>query len=406
MRSRPGPRFWSCVYMLCDAGMFFPAFAASIASLLLAAWLGVGNTPGPEHRWIVMWIGISVSLLCWVLMLFGGKIYNMLLGCMTAKIIWVLAYLIIIDLFLVSPENWARLLRGFFFPFDANGLMIPEGLVLKDWATIAGFAAFAGAGGLSNATFSNYAREKGWGMGSLVGHIPSAVGGTAITLSPLGSVFKVTQESLRRWKQWWKYVHFDQYAVWVLGCFAGIILPAAMSLEFVRVEDGKIPPGMQIASMQAQGIADSFPQYRQVLWILTLFTGFLILWFTQVQALDHVTRRWTDILWTGSQKARNAAGGGVQRIYYTIAAVYALMNCGMLIFTTIRGGTPFTILVISAVTGGFAMCVSSFHTAYVNRRFLPRELRASWWRELGLILCGVFYLTMTGLAAYGQFFAK
>jgi hypothetical protein len=404
LRCRPGPRFWAIVYAFCDAGMFLPAFVASIASLLVAGWLGADRMPGPEHKFIIMWTGVGLSILCFVLMLFGGKIYNMLLGCMTAKVIWVLGFLLFVDLFLVPWDKWLMLLRGFFFPFNENGLMIPASLTLKDWATIAGFAAFAGAGGLSNATFSNYAREKGWGMGSLVGSIPSAVGGINIDLAPIGKVFRPTDDAMQRWKLWWQYVHFDQYVVWVLGCFAGMMLPVAMSLQFVQ--PGEMKP-LAIASMQAQGIANSFAAQSQsqkmLFWYLTMFTGFLILWFTQVQVLDHVTRRWTDILWTSSAKARDASGGDVKRIYYTIAAVYALMNCGMMVLITLSGGTPFTILVVTAVSSGFAMCVTSFHTLYVNRRFLPKALQPSWWREVGITLCGVFYLTMTVLAVTGQF---
>ena len=37
---------------------------------------------------------------------------------------------------------------------------------------MAAFAAAAGAGGLSNMNFSNYTRDKGWGMGPLVGRDP------------------------------------------------------------------------------------------------------------------------------------------------------------------------------------------------------------------------------------------
>jgi hypothetical protein len=42
-----------------------------------------------------------------------------------------------------------------------------------DWAMLASFAAIAGAGGLSNTLFSNFARDAGWGMGARVGTIPS-----------------------------------------------------------------------------------------------------------------------------------------------------------------------------------------------------------------------------------------
>ena len=53
------------------------------------------------------------------------------------------------------------------------------------------FAAIAGSGGLANTLFSNYARDKGWGMGIRVGAIPSAVGGLPISLSHVGEVFPV-----------------------------------------------------------------------------------------------------------------------------------------------------------------------------------------------------------------------
>ena len=39
------------------------------------------------------------------------------------------------------------------------------------------FAGYAGGGGLANSTYSNYVRDKGWGMGKQVGAIASAVGG-------------------------------------------------------------------------------------------------------------------------------------------------------------------------------------------------------------------------------------
>ncbi|HTE20825.1 MAG TPA: Nramp family divalent metal transporter, partial [Armatimonadota bacterium] len=405
LRTKPGPRFWSIVYLMCDFGMFFPAFAGALAQLLVAAYLGEGKAVTPAHNPPIMIVGVSVVLISFTLTLFGGKIYNTMLACMTFKVIWVLAFLLFVDIFLVGRENWVRLFQGFFFPFNASGLMLPKNLRLDDWATIAGFAAFAGAGGLSNATFSNYAREKGWGMGAHVGCIPSAVGGAQMELSPLGTVFHPTEEVMSRWHRWWKHIHFDQYAVWVVGCFAGVMLPAAMSLGVLEPSaDGKINQ-MQIASMQAQGIADTiggiWPGLRMAFWYLTLFTGFLIIWFTLLQALDHTTRRWTDILWTSSSKARDACGGaGVKRIYYGIAFSYALINCAVLIGNTVVGATPFTIVLLTAVSQGFATGVTAVHTLYVNRRFLPKPLRPPVWREVGLVLCAIFYVTMTSLAVY------
>ena len=50
-------------------------------------------------------------------------------------------------------------------------------------------SASPGRGGSRNTLFSNYARDKGWGMGARVGAIPSAIGGRTIGLSHTGCVF-------------------------------------------------------------------------------------------------------------------------------------------------------------------------------------------------------------------------
>ena len=62
-----------------------------------------------------------------------------------------------------------------------------------------GAVAFAGSGGAQNLCQSNWIRDKGFGMGSLVGAMPSAVGGHAIQLSHVGTVFPTTEANLRRW---------------------------------------------------------------------------------------------------------------------------------------------------------------------------------------------------------------
>ena len=54
---------------------------------------------------------------------------------------------------------------------------------------VVAFIGIAGAGGLTNTLFSNYTRDKGWGMGALVGAIPSAIGGRTISLSHIGCAF-------------------------------------------------------------------------------------------------------------------------------------------------------------------------------------------------------------------------
>ncbi len=172
-----------------------------------------------------------------------------------------------------------------------------------DWSLLAAFAAIAGAGGLSNALFSNYARDKGWGMGAKVGAIPSAIGGRAITLSHVGTVFPITPISLERWRGWFRHIVRDQVAVWMLCSVLGLALPCMLSLEFVRntpVSDHRV------AAMTAQGMAARFPSYASPIWSFVLFVGFLTLAPCAVYSGDLLARHWTDILWTTSPASKSS----------------------------------------------------------------------------------------------------
>ena len=66
-------------------------------------------------------------------------------------------------------------------------------ITLANIAVLGAFAGYAGGGGLSNSTYSNFVRDKGWGMGSQVGAIPSVVGGRGVSLSHIGKVFEINE---------------------------------------------------------------------------------------------------------------------------------------------------------------------------------------------------------------------
>jgi len=137
-------------------------------------------------------------------------------------VLFVFGFLLSVRVLIVPAHIWWAGLLGFFgltpgFEF----LFIPENV---SWILIGGFAAFAGAGGFANLTVSNYMRDKGIGMGSKVGYIPTLVGAKKVTVSPVGSVFPANPANLARWRVWWQYVRCDQVLVWAVGCFVGMFL--------------------------------------------------------------------------------------------------------------------------------------------------------------------------------------
>ena len=250
-----------------------------------------------------------------------------------------------------------------------------------DWAMIVAFIAIAGAGGLTNTMFSNYARDKGWGMGCHVGAIPSACGGITVALSHTGKVFPLDAENRSKWSGWMKHIRRDQ-AIWMFASVIGMALPCMMSLEFIR---NASVVGDRVSAMSAEGIASRFPSYASLFWFLTLICGFLVLAPGQVSTGDQIARRWTDMLWNASARVRKL--GEVRYIYYGILAMYCVGGLIILIkFPAVQ------IAKIAAVLQNIALGSVSLMSIYVNRTLLPKEVQPSLFHQFGVLVCGVFFL--------------
>ena len=378
-RTPPGPRFWAVFYLALDSGAIWPYMASNAAVPLAAAFLG--RLPGPEDAELVRRLGYGIFLIAFVPLLFGGKIYNAIERVMTVKIVLVLSYLIFLAVVWAPWEAWKEVFSGL-----VRFGHVPAGEV--DWATLAAFAGIAGAGGLTNSYFSNMARDKGWGMGARVGAIPSAIGGKTIALAHVGKVFRLTPESLGRWRGWRRHVLRDQLAIWAPGCILGVTLPAMMSLQYLR---GATVEGHAAAALTARALADHHgPAY----WYLTLLCGFLVLAPSMVTNIDGVTRRWTDVLWVAWSRLRPLPGHQVKLVYYAILVVYAAWGLVSLRLTP----NPLMLAMATAVLMNFALAFSALHTLWVNRTLLPAELRPPLAAQAGLVGCAVFYAGISTIA--------
>jgi hypothetical protein len=255
-----------------------------------------------------------------------------------------------------------------------------------DWAMIVAFIGIAGAGGLSNTMFSNYARDKGWGMGARVGAIPSAIGGRTIGLSHVGCAFVPEGDNLARWRGWMRHIGRDQ-GIWVFASILGMALPCMMSLEFIR---NATVTGDRVAAMTAEGIADRYPSFGWIFWITTLSCGFLVLAPGQVSVGDQIARRWTDMIWTASARAHRLGRGEVRYVYYGILTIYACWGLVVLWFLP-----ALQIAKIGAVLGNLALGFSTLQALYVNRVLLPPGLRPKAALQIGTACCGIFFLAIS-----------
>lgn len=412
MRTRPGPMFWMGVVLMLNLASLIPGLSTHGAAMVAA--LILDRPPGDADRNLVtvlayvFLVGVALPVLA------GGKVYNMLQTVMTAKVVAVLGFCLLIGLFLVDGQNWVNVFSGF-LKFGTVPTLGPDGremtvnvftnylsgsgwpaVALGNIAILGAFAGYAGGGGLSNATYSNFVRDKGWGMGGVVGAIPSAVGGRNITLSHVGKIFELTAENLRRWRDWWRYILTDQIFIWAPGCFMGMALPALLSLQFAphsQLVGAKLDWAQALITADGIRHTPTFaPGFANALWILAVFVGLMVMLPSQMSIVDDFSRRWTDLIWSGSRRVRESMSGNqVRRIYYGILGSYVLWSI-VCAFLFSRYGTPKLMTVVIANLNNLAIGLTSFHLLWINRTLLPVPLRPKWYSQVGVALCGVFYL--------------
>jgi hypothetical protein len=417
MRLAPGPLFWMSVTALLSLTFLIPGLSTNAAVLLATVWLD--RPPTPDDAALVNGLALACLGLVVLPVLAGGKVYNMLQLIMTAKVVIVLGFCLFLGVMFVSSNGWQSVFGGF-LRFGDVPVNLPDGtegienifaslwnsgslpaISLANIATLGAFAGYAGGGGLSNSAYGNFVRDKGWGMGSQVGAIASAVGGHEITLSHTGKVFAITERSLESWRGWWKYILADQWLVWVPGCFMGMALPALMSIEFAK---NSPMYGKNIEYSQPLVAADgilhttALGSWAPLLWGLCLFTGLMVFLPSQMAIVDDFARRWTDILWSGSRRIRNSMHDHQARqVYYSILVLYVVWTFLVAVLMLSAKDAPKLMVTIIANVNNLALATTSFLILWINCRLLPKPLRPRWYSRVGLISCGLFYSGLSWL---------
>lgn len=379
MRTRPSARGWAlfyaCLYFL-QTG--WPAWAATAAGAIY--FLFAKRLAGPGDAAIVYWIGVASFLVCVTVLLFGRRIERTLELLNWVLVVCILGSFLVLAVIFVPAETWTAAAAGFAGYDTTNGRfdLLPAGV---DFILLGALIGYAGGGGVANITLANWARDKGYGMSERTGYIPAAVGGKRVHLAHTGFTFVPTAEAMQRWRGWWRIVRADQWGVFFCGAALGIVLPALLYVTFLpRGEDIR---GLGIAAALASSVGRvAGPLLAGVI----AFLGAWLLLKTQLDQLEAMTRAVTDMLWTGSPRARRWRGGDVRAVYYTVLAVVAVW--GMI---ALRLAPPIVLLQIGANVAGAVFVIAPLHLLYINTRLLPPALRPSLFRRATLVAMVLFY---------------
>ncbi len=380
MRTKPGARFWAWTY----ASLYFlqngwPGWAGASAGAVFYL-LGGKAASGADARAIYS-IGVVAYLLCVMLLLLGGRRIERTMELLNwALVIGILGTLSVLCLRFAPPSRWLAAAAGFLAYDTAGGTfrILPAG---ADWFLIGAFAAYSGCGGVTNITLSNWARDKGYGMGQVVGYIPALVAGQRVPLAHTGSVFEPDAAALVRWRGWWRIVRADQWGIFFPGALLGMALPAILYTSAIPA--GTDLRGLAIASELARALAERGG--RAVPLVLAVVSVW-ILFKAQLDILEATVRSITDILWSASPRLRAWRGGDVRAIYLCVLAglvAWGLFALGL--------SQPIVLLQLAANIAGAVMTLAAIHILRVNTTLLPPALRPSRLRQAALIAMAVFY---------------
>ena len=386
MRTRPSSTLWAWFYaVLYFLQVGWPAWAGTAAGAIFFLFekrMAVAADSG-----IVYAIGIATFLGCVAILLVGRRIERTLEMLNWILVLVGLGSFLALALLFVPVSTWIGGIAGLagFSVERGTFYFLPEA---ANFFLLGALVAYSGAGGATNLTLSNWARDKGYGMGQRSGYIPAAIGGQKVNLAHTGFIFSPDKRSMERWRGWWRIVRADQVGIFFCGAVLGMTLPALLYVTFLP--GGTELQGLGIAAALANSIGQRVgPAMAGVV----AFLGAWILFKTQLDNLEAMTRSITDILWTGSHRIRAWRGGDVRAVYYGVLAAIVLWG-----IIALRLAQPFFLLQIGANVAGFIFIVASIHLLYINTRLLPRELRPPVWRRAALVLMSLFYTTFLVLS--------
>lgn len=385
MRTRPHASFWAATYgLLYFLQVGWPAWAGTAAGAFF--FLFAKRLTAAADATTVYLIGVGLFMICVLLLLVGRRIERTLEMLNWVLVACILTGFVVLAMRFVPAGTVWEAVAGLvgYSPSSQSFAFLPEG---ADFFLIGAFAGYSGGGGVINLTLTNWARDRGYGMGGVTGFIPSAIGGTKHELAHSGSVFPDTPVEMSKWRGWWRIVHADQWGVFFIGAVLGMVLPALLYVTFLA--RGTDIRGYGIAAALAQAIVGTGSPW---LGGTVALIGAWILFKTQLDIVEGMTRSLTDIVWTGSERVRRWRGGDVRVVYYTVLAVLVVWG-----LVALKLAQPVFLLQLGANIAGVVFVIASLHLLYLNTRILPAHCRPPLWRRIGLVLVAVFYGTFVVL---------
>lgn len=334
----------------------------------------------------VQWISIIGLVVIGLVLTLSPIVYKTVEKLEFFKVIAILAFAVVVALFVIGWEPWAVLPSATVQGFGR----LPEGIPVEFLITA---MVFAGGGGVINLTVSNYVRDKGWGMGVHAPRVVSPITGHEEAGSTTGTQFSITPENEARWKVWWKNACTEQFWTFFVVGTLSIVVFSLLAYKLIPTGTYTGKADLSFIQMQANVIGEQFGGVLQTFYLLI---GAVALMFANLAVVDLVSRVVADVV------AVNYVHG---HKFWTEAKIYSSCVWVMVVLGIVVLGVgvtqPVTLLSLAAILNCVVMVVCAFLLLRVNRG-LHALTRMSRPRMVVMVVAGLFYAVVAGYTIFIQ----
>ena len=296
-----------------------------------------------------------LTILIYLLVLIFGKVAYSMVERISMVVVFTTMVGIIAAVFqpkvtAVAPEFWASLLPHFSWPADWDG---------ADLKILVTCIAYAGAGGFGQLFIGYWIRDKGFGMGKLIGRVTSPVTGQAEAIPATGYYFADTPENKRHFLGWMRAVHFMNIVGVLLNTLT-IILMCWLAWALL-MPTGKVPKGYEIAVVQSVFFETAWGPIGKALFLIVAAAFLCDVW---IQLTDGWSRVFADFLYANFQRPRKKH---FRFWYFVFVGVFTVLTS-----VTMLMGQPGQLIAIRGVISFLAMGLFCPALIYLNYHMLAR----------------------------------
>jgi hypothetical protein len=348
-------RHWGLFFVaLAFAANLWPGWVTSAATLV--TYLVGGNV-----RWIAVGMLIAIALI----LTLSPIVYRALERTQIVKVIAVGALILVSVSVAIPSEAWVAA------PAQLADARMPVGEL--GWALLLGALAYAGAGGGQNLCQSNWIRDKGYGMGAHAPRIVSPLTGEPVADVATGWRFDTDEESLTRWRRWWRLANIEQLSTFVAISFVTILFTSLLAMATLGGRDD-LPRDISFLAIEGAALSDRVGGwFGRLFWAVGAFSLFA----AALGIVDYTSRLAADVLRTSYMRGRS------ESVIYA-CVVWASVLTGITILST-GMDQPLVLLVIAGCVAAFMMFIYSGLLIVLNRRLLAPELRPAGYRVAALV---------------------